>query len=447
MSKRVTDNELQRLEGGQQGIANLSPETALPMGKAGRGGVVTGSLREAENLDLDNEGHPSRRPGYSQVEALPDLHSLWANKRFPFMFAVYNGNLVAFDENEARTTVTNLVSRSSKMSYDYDAGWVYYTNGFDSGRVNMDLGRQPWAIQAPIGQPLADPTAGTGGLPGGVYQVAITYLDVDGRESGSTLATEVEIADGEGIALTSIPQPSDASVTAVRVYASKANGEELRYVRDLAVGMTSATIAVHQPGKVLATQFQEAMPPGQIIRLYKGYMLVARGKVLYVSGAEHYGQAVLHNSYVSFNEDISLLEGVHVDGSPGLYLAAGKRTYYLAGDTPDQWRRAIAHPHGAVPGSSVLVDATVLGLEVAGDIPFWLGDDGQFVIGTPAGRVQPLHAERYAAPSEVESAAVMFREAGGLRHLIATLQGGVSNSLAVGDRAEAEVWRDGVRIS
>lgn len=447
MTKRVKNSELEKLQGWPQGVDNLSAETSLPMGKAGRGGEVTGSLRVAENLDLDNEGHPTRRPGYSQVEALPDFHSLWATKRFPFMFGVYNGQLVAFDTDEVRYTVTSLISRDSRMSYDYDAGWVYFSNGFDSGRVNADLLCQPWAIPAPIGQPLVSPTAAPGGLPAGVYQVAITHMDADGRESGSSLAMEVELTAGEGIALTSIPQPTEASVTSVRVYASGANGEELRYVRDLPVGMTSVAFGVHQPGKTLATHFQEMMPAGQIVRLYKGYMLVARGKVLYVSAAEHYGQAVLHNSYVSFDSPIVLLEGVHVGGSPGMFLAAGKRTYYLEGDTPDQWKRAIAHPHGAVIGSSTLVDAQVLGLEAAGDVPFWLGDDGQFVIGTPSGRVQPLHADRYAAPVGVESAAVMLRESDGLRHLVAALKGGVSNSLAVGDRAEAEIWRDGVRIS
>jgi hypothetical protein len=92
------------------------------------------------------------------------------------------------------------------------------------------------------------------------------------------------------------------------------------------------------------------------------------------------------------------------------------------------------------------MDNTVLGLDNSGRTPFWLDTDGQFVLGTPAG-VAPLHKERYAAETGVTRAASVLREAGGTRHVISVLKGGVANRAAMSDTAEAEVWRDGVRIS
>jgi hypothetical protein len=446
MSVRVPNGKLITLHGWPQGINNLSAETELDLGKAGAGGKVAGELRVAENIDLDDQGKISQRSGYSQVEALPDLHSLYAHKRFPFMLAVYNGQLVSFDATYARVSRLALISRTSRMSYDYDAGWVYFTNGFDSGRIN-DLGQvEPWGLKAPIGQPTLTTTP-AGGLAAGTYQVAVTYLDGNGRESGSTLAAEVDLASGQGVALTNIPQPTEASVTRVRVYMTSAGGSQLRYVRDLAVGMTTSSVGVHTPGTPLATQFCEPLPAGQIVRIYRGRMYVIRGRVLYWSEALNYGQGVLAANYLSFNDAGTLLEGVHTDTNAGMYAAFGKRTYFFTGSEPDQWQKAVAHPHGAVVGSSTLADGAALDMDTTGDIPYWLDDNGQFVIGTPSGRVQPLHAERFVGPVNADYAATAFRESGGLRQLLTTVMGGGTSPLAVGDRVEAEVWKNGVRIS
>jgi hypothetical protein len=76
-----------------------------------------------------------------------------------------------------------------------------------------------------------------------------------------------------------------------------------------------------------------------------------------------------------------------------------------------------------------------------------LDDAGQFVIGGPDGRDRPLNAERYVGPVNAAAAATVSREAGGLRQLLTTTMGGQVSPLAVGDRVEAEVWKNGVRIS
>ena len=443
---KVTDSELIKLLGWPQGIDNLTPDEQLPIGKRGAGGQVTGSLRVADNLNIDDSGHVSRRDGYSQIAALSDLHSLYATKQFPLMLAVYNDALVAFDETLARTTLATLTASTPRMSYDYDAGWVYFTNGFDKGRISPTGVVEPWAVAPPIGQPDVSQNA-AGGLYAGTYQVAITYLDTHGRESGSGLAAEIDVAAGSGILLSNIPQPVEAIVTTIRVYCTDANGEVMRYVADIPAGTTAFAFGYFTGGKDLSTQFQEVLPAGQIVRLYRGRMFVVRDRVLYASAANHYGQAELFSSYISFNAPGTMLEGVHVENETGLYATFGKRTYFLTGPDPQQWQKAVSHPYGAVPGSSTLVDAQVLGQDASGLLPYWLDDAGQLVAGTPSGRVQPLHADRYAGPVDAESATTLLREADGLRTLIAVLRGGTVSRLAVGDTAEAEVWKNGVRIS
>ena len=440
----VKNDELERLLGWPQGLDNLSAEEQLPIGKVGRGGTVQGSLRVAENVDLDEQGKVSSREGFSLVEALAELHSLWADPMFPYMLAVYDGDLVAFDTNEERTEATALSAPDQPMSYAFHAGWVYYTNGFDCGRFNGEE-RQEWAVFPPLGMPTIS-AFGAGGLFAGTYQVAITYIDADGRESGSCEIQQVELTEGQGIAMTAIPQPSDASVAYIRVYASKANHPLLYSVRDLPVGATTFIIGVHEPGKQLDTAFLEPLPPGHMVRFHNGRQYVFRNKELYWSEALMPGQSNLASSYLTFNERGALCEGVGEGPEAALFVAAGKRTYLFSGPDPKKWARRIAHPHGAVEGSAVQVDATLLGLERSGKVPFWLGNDGQFVIGTPAG-VQPLHKDRYAAETGVERASTVLRETRGMRHILSVLKGGTVSGLAATDTAEAEVWRDGVRIS
>lgn len=441
----VKDNATTKILGWPRGIDNLSAETQLPIGTRRRDGKVDGALREAVNIDLDSDGRPSRRPGYTLVEAA-GVHSLYGNKRFALMLGVRNGQLVSYDADERRTDRMTLQARDARMSYDFDAGWVYFSNGFDSGRINDAGVIQPWAVATPIGQPtLAQATAG--GLAAGYYQVAVTYRDADDRESGSTLAAEIEIDAGTGIGLSAIPQPSEAGVTTVRVYATEANGEVLRFVMDLPTGMTSATIGVHQPGKALATQFHEVLPPGEIVRIYRGRLYVVRNNVLYWSAANRYGQGILAESFLSFNGPGRMVEGVHAGDDAGMFVAFGKRTYFMSGPNPKKWQRAIAHPYGAVVGSSITADAGVLGFDdYTGELPYWLDDSGQFVVGLPDGKVAPLHADRYAGPVHAESATTVLREVAGERHLVSTVLGGSPNPLGITDTAEAEIWRDGVKI-
>ncbi len=439
----VRDNALTQLLGWPQGLDNLSAETELPMGKKGPGGNVFGSLRVAENVDIDESGKVSRRRGYTLVEALTGLHSLWTDKRYPFALAVHGTNLVKYDTNLARTTVVALTA-GARMSFDFDAGYVYYTNGFDSGRIDFDGVREPWALQPPIGQPLLEANA-AGGLSAGLYQVAVTYRDNSGRESGTTMAADIEITEGQGIRLLSIPQPTEA--TWIRVYVTETNGEVLRFCQDTPVGTTTFLVGAQQLGAPLATQWHEPLPAGQIVRLYRGRMYVFRHNVLYWSEAMHYGQGVLHRNYLHMDSDGTLIEGQHLNDEAGLFVAAGKRTYYFSGADPAKWTRSIAHAHGAVIGSSTQIEPSVLEQEGSGTMPLWFDTAGGMVTGGAGGRVTALHDERFVGPINVESAATLIREKDGLQQILTTIRGGAPNPLGVSDRAEAEVWKDGVRLS
>lgn len=441
----VKDSALERLMGWPQGLDNLSTETQLPIGTRTRDGRVLGALRVAQNVDIDDAGKVYSRAGFALRSVLAGLHSLWADPGFPSMMGVFAGNLVAFDTSEARTTITALANSLEPMSFAAHAGWVYYSNGFDSGRYNGHV-RQEWAIVSPLGIPVLTVQPTTGGMNAGTYQVALTYLDDYGRESGASDYDQVDVPAGGGILLSAIPQTSDASVTRIRVYVSAANGTVAYAARDLPAGTATFLLGVHVPGKALDTEFQEPLPAGHIVRFHNGRQFVFRNKDLFWSEALQPGQGKLQANYLRFNARGDLLEGVGEGPQASLYAAAGDRTYLFNGADPKEWTRRIAHPHGAVPGSSAQVDTTVLGEDGSGRLPFWLDKDGQFLIGTVAG-VKPLHKDRYAAETGVEHAATVLREKDGSRHMISVLRGGQTSALGITDTADAQVWKNGVRIS
>jgi hypothetical protein len=445
----VKDNELTKYEGWALGLENLSREEEIQPGSSrSRDGRNRGQLRVATNVDIGNDGRISRRRGYDRQEALPSLHSLWSRDgQFPLMLAVYNGYLVCWNSTLQRSNVVALAAPSREMSYDLHGGFVYYTNGTDKGRVDSLGVRTSWAVPCPSGQPILA-AAAAGGLAAGNYQVAITYLDADGRESGSTMAEEVTLTEGQGVALSAIPQPpSGQGVTLIRVYMTACNGMTPYYVRDLAVGMTTATLGVHVPGKALETQFLDELPAGQLVRFHNGRMYVFVDRVMFWSEALMPGLGNLASNYLSFNAAGDMLAGVGVGtDAAGIFVGAGNRIYYLGGEDPKSWRKQVAHPHGAVPGSQVEVDGLSLGRQEAGLVQYWLGTDGQFVLGLPGGQVQALHAERFVAPINVERATAALVERQGLRQMLTILKGGSTSGFAVTDRAEAEVWKNGVRV-
>ena len=441
----IKDQNLTELHGWAGGLDNISRDEQLPIGKRGRDGKANGRLRVAKNIDIDDEGKVSRREGYELVSAYTDLHSIYAHKLFPYMLAVEDGNLVLFNTELTKTILTALTAPLAPMSWDFGAGYIYYSNGHDSGRVSPDGVLSPWSVELPTGQPNLS-AAATGGLYAGTYQVAITFLDIDGRESGSTLAEYVDLDEGQGLQLSNIPQPVGNDVVAIRLYATTADGEALRFVRDLPVGATGVVIGVHQPGKNLETQFHEPLPAGEHIRIHNGRMYVMRGRVLYWSEALHYGQGLLASSYLAFNAPGTLLAPVSDAEQAGMFVAAGNRTYYLEGADPKQWKRRVVHPHGAVPGTLAVEDAQLLGLESQGVAPFWLDSDGQYVIGQIGGRVAMFHSDRFVSKVNVERGVTLYREINGLRQLISSLRGGTTSGLAVGDVVSAEIYKNGVRI-
>lgn len=430
----VRDRELGALGPWPAGINNVAGEDGLPVTEDG----AAIALRDAQNVDLDKSGWPRRRRGQELIHAGNLSHSLWSDDELEFGLYVDGGVLHALFADESRESLGVEVG-SLPVSYALVNDRIFFTNRAVSGLVTMSLEVADWAPEQPGGVPNVASMAGYS-LTRGQYQVAVTFTDLLGRESGCGRAVAIELADESGIQLTSIPQPGNPSATPlVNVYCTGPNDQVLRLATTIPAGITSGLIGSPAEGRALTTQFLVPLPAGQIVRHVNGRQFVAVGREVLYSEPMRYGLYHPVRNRIRFTKDVDLLEPA---GNEGLFVASGKRTYWLGGRDPGEFSQRIARMAGAVPGSGTRVPSNILGLETTEDVPVWLARSGHFCVGLPSGGIVVLKDGEAVVPS-ADRAAVMLRQQGGIQQLVAALRGPRAQGLAFGDRAVAHVIYDG----
>lgn len=429
----VRDRELVQLGPWPQGINNLAkegslpadPETGLPL-----------ALRELDNMDLDAGGFARARQGYGLVHAGNLMHSLWSHPEVPFALVVDGGQLHAVHAGREPEPLGAMVG-SQPVSYELINDRIAFTNRTACGLVLLDQRVCAWAPEHPGGLPDIAPVAGFG-LSAGQYQVAVTFMDELGRESGCGAAAAVDCADGQGIQLNNIPQPLRADTAAVLVYATGANDQVLRLAARLLPGTQSHVLTVPAEGRSLTTQFLQPLPAGQLTRLFNGRQYVAAGGQILWSDPLRYGMFNPVRNRVGFRGQVDVMEP---GGQEGMFVAAGQRTYFLGGQDPANWGLRMVRSSGAAPGS-IRVPGNVLGFDSTEDWPVWIERTGHFCVGSAGGQVLVLK-EGEAVINDADRAALMFRQQDGLQQLVASLRGARPQGLAVRDRAVARVVYDG----
>lgn len=415
------------------GLNNQARETSLP------GNV----LREAENVDIDGQGKVRSRQGYQApvVECLAGGHSLWGDKDLPFGLYVDGGELRLFWPGGQPELLQDGLSPGMPMSYQLVNDKVFWSNGGQHGVVMVHTGEcVAWGCEQPTGQPTMQGVPGQGRFQAGSVQVAVTFVDAQGRESGAATAAAVDI-DAGGLRLTDIPQPTSLAVTGVRIYATTENGAALALATQLPVGITTYLLLAPPSGRLLATQHMETLPPGHLLAFGNGRMYSAVENVLFWSESLRYGLCNVAHAHLRFPHRIDLMAfvGAGTDGA-GLFVAAGERTYWLGGADPSGWRRVLANSYGAVPGTCIVSPGDAWGLETKAEVPVWLAGNGQFVAGLPGGSVINVSGDGYIT-NVAETGAAMYRHVDGVPQIVASLRSPTALRSAVGDDVVVRVYR------
>ncbi len=372
-----------------QGMDNVSADTDLPVDRAGNPVAVV----DCSNGDLDDAGKFAVRPGLQRLLTDNDVHSLYAPPGWGTWLGGIGANLVELTDNgtalgiEVRATLPS----SAPLSFDRLGDAIYYTS-IDAIGV---LPRRGPAL--PLAPPDAIPPVASGdpigGLFAGRYSVAMSWLFDDGTEGGLSPLVSVNVPEGGGIRL-SWTAPAGAAMG--RIYRTQLDGTVLYRVTDVPVGLGSTLLGVGPVGRAADTQYLRAMPPGEILRRWRGYLLVARGRHLYLSQPMRYGLYSPRHGFVQFPERITFVEGVE----GGVFVGQQTGVVFLDGSKPGDWSHRDTGGDPPFPGSSVLADASMFGADLQlppGDHAVWLSTNG-YVLGQPSGAIVEPQAKRLRLP-------------------------------------------------
>lgn len=429
----TTDRQMQKFLSFALGVNNVDPEHELKKGE----------LRSAKNVDLNPAGKPRLRKGRTKVyTGTGKVHSLWDGAGRTFF--VDDGNLYSLSANYELSLLRSGLSKDLPVSYEEVAGVVYYSNDMVSGQITPSGEPAYWGMECPSSQPNLS-ALGYGGMDAGDYQVAVTFVSQSGEESGTLRAAKITLKSVGGIMMSGFSAPLRPDIDRVRIYVTAANGSSLYLRTQIAAGVDSYALnSIVTEGKRLETQFLFSMPPGHIVRHYRGHMFVAAGSTLYYSPPWRFGLNDPFSGVFRFPERIKIMQ----PAKEGIFVGAD-RLYFLAGRTPEQMEQKNVDQMNCVEGTGLRVPTTMFGEDSGGDVrsyPCWFCYPHGWVVGLSDGTIKMLMKDRVATPS-YEVGAALFREQEGIRQLIGAMRGGgAADKFGARDEITGTIIRNGIVV-
>lgn len=365
-----------------------------------------GDLAAALNVDIDDELAIKMRRGQHPV-LTGDTHSIWSDG--DRCFAVIDDVLVEVLPDFATRTVRAGMTPKLPVAYAAVPGRYFWTNGKDRGAVDAG-GPRSWGLRVPP-RPVVSETGGA--LRGGTYQVSLRASRSNGTLGGACGSVALTIADDRGLAI-EVPELVEGAAW-YELYVSNVGGTPY-YVGNVDGATTVYYRAQAALGRPLEAQFFQPPPLGTALLAMGGYMLVARGEVLYTSEPFHPELFDIRRGY-HFGADLTGLALV----DDGVYVGAGEKVMFLPGRDPSAWKAVEAYGFALIPGSVAYGPGEDLGDGVPGIIPFAMTAAGPVAL-LPGGRVRLLTGERFEYPRQ-ERAAGVVRTTRGTSQFVCTLQG------------------------
>ena len=399
------------------------------------GQEVPGKLegRVFKNIDITDRLSAETRPGYSLFLPLSGAHSGFTSGQ-KILCGCDQGLVLVDPRDKSYSVLRSGISPWAVISYAKVGSRVFWTNGEVSGIVDGDS-NSDWGIDRP--GIVSASAVSVGGLVAGKYQVTLTFLR-NGEESGATIGTPVEVSAGGGIQLTNIPQGGDS----IRVYITRANQDVFLKHSDLPLGTTDFLITDKNVSLPLETQFSQRIPPGHIVRYFRGRMLVAAGKFLLLSMPLRYGLYRPSKDILPpFNDRIRIIQPVE----DGFYVDDGS-LHFVSFSKLDEAANVNLLPEqfGAIEGSGISVPAFWFGLESREPVAFWWTERGFPIVGAPSGQIIPVGADKMAVP-KYKAGTSFLREREGIRQIITAFSNAAPVSgFAASDSLEATVYKRGL---
>lgn len=404
------------IRGWPGGMNNVLPDYDLPVNDKG----IQNALRNIVNADVLPSGRIKRRSG-STLRIAGSTHSFFSLG--DYAFAVIDNVLCSIAPDLTTTPIATL-SSAERVSYLLLGDTIYYSNGADKGRI---IANQPyhWGVENPAAAPTLAAIAGS--LPIGQYMSVVTFVDAAGEESGCGRSAVITTTAASGIRI-GIPQPSQAYVAAIRIYLTSHNDGVLHEIAEVPVGTLIYDVVLSPVlGMALETQFMAPFLATDILEEHNGRIYGVNSNILWHTQPLRYGLYQPSTDFIIFAAPISVLAAV--DG--GLYVVAD-RTYWLAGDSPEDFTQTPVLQYTAAKGS-------LCKLPNSNEV-VWYSSAGMVKAG-PGGQVKLIQEPSVrGAPSE--TGASLYIEDKGIKKIISSVSGEpFATGLSSTDYMDAEIER------
>ncbi len=352
-----------------------------------------GTVRVAENVDINVSGTFKRRDGFTTVVPGTDFHSTYADDR---------GVLVG------KGTALFAMDEEYEASFLADMGEGPYDFTVFNGHTYV-VSRSAFKWLPSDGAPIRDvgvrldqiPTLeahATGSFAPGEYAVSISKVDARGEESGAKFLGVVTITNG--LRLTNLATGGYR----YRVYVTPQNGDVMYLAAEFDAVFSQYIVASVQDGQPRTTQHLAPMPPGDFVRGHGGRLYVAKDDTLYFSEPLRPHLTDPRHGFIQFVGQVRFFEPV----ADGIFVGDDRGIWWLPGMDPTKFELRKVSAIRAVRRSSVLVPDSNLPGDVRSqeyDAAVWLSTAG-YAVGRPGGSVTHLHPDKVALAADLEGRSV-----------------------------------------
>ena len=392
------------------------------------------------NANIGVNGSATKRPGQTLLVNLPGAHSIYFHEPSATTLCMAGGILYTLAGPALTPSVLlDTAQPDAPLHYVPVSGRLYMSNQHWCGAFNLKTKTmEPWGTPVPDA-PILLP--GAGNLPNGKYAVVITVPGPEGRISGNSRVSYIDISheDGSdvdgGIVLPNIPDNATAWVS---------DPDSVLPVFYRAGEVDHITELPDNP-EPLHTIWGSPPLPMTCIAWAFGRLWGFRGNKLFYS--EPYQPELFKLAESCFDFDSP--GGMIADTAGGLFVGTKDATYFFAGKTPEEMVQVEVAP-GVVPGT--LCYASEMG-DLGRRVPVWIGrktgtTEGGVFAGAMDGQVVNLLKEKVSiTPDQAQGASIFRVRDGKTQHLYSFKHGGGgSTDVALGDDASCEVVRKGTVI-
>lgn len=395
----------------EAGANNLAPAGRLP----------EKSVRQAVNVDPTPGGELHLRSGYEKVYSGTNVRGILTLGHK--MLIADGADLVEYDTLAGTHRVLRQIAGAGQFVGDVYADRLYFFTAnealeYDGTDVRI------WGVPDVLSQPI--PTVGAGSLPAGIYRLAVTFADADGREGGTDAPIIVTVPEGSSLSV-ALPTPPEGGT--VRLYSSVANGETLYLQQRLSAAATVALNAVRDNTEILHTAYMHAPVVGSLVVAHNGQIAYADGRVVWLTVPMRPHLVDRRRWYFQYPDPVTNLL------SDGDLFVSSDMIYAIDAAESDEPSQRVLLRFPAIPGTSVrLPDGRGA----------WMTRYGQAVTAKdPRGTsfMELVTRERYA-PATMSAGVAGVVEHNGNQNIITSTRGPQgANPLAASDFFIGEVVR------